>query len=238
LIEPGFQSIEPTPQYPIGVSAATLASYAWESRAAQVITFKDTLKIELRRIQLGRCCYCRRLLGDVRDTHLEHFLEKAAFPKFAFEICNLGLSCSTCNGHKNSKYLRISNFVGRKISKRTGVPTKVMRCAGLSGACGSSLPMTSGNYRWVHPHFDRFGNHIVIRKGWIYQACTPKGHRTIQSLRFNLLGEIERRNMIERLAATSGMTALLWGVVAEFDKFSAKDLVEELVAEIRARKQR
>ncbi|WP_164844757.1 HNH endonuclease [Brucella pituitosa] len=99
----GFERILPTPTYASGVTLASFAGRNWDSRAKIVTEFKQNLKSTLRHAQRSLCCYCRRPLGDYRDTELEHIIEKSAHPAFTFEI-NLALSCSTCNNQKARSY--------------------------------------------------------------------------------------------------------------------------------------
>jgi hypothetical protein len=233
----GFHRISPTPLYPFGITLATLSGLPWSSEAGAVIQFKNGLKKDLRKLQLGRCCYCRRLLGDPISTHLEHFLEKAEYASFTFEICNISLSCGICNGAKTRCYLRVSAHLTKRLSLKMGVKTKARQCPALVGklAAGAPLPTASADYRWVHPHFDDYGNHIAIARSWMFRGVTRKGARMIRSLQLNALASLEKSAMGERLAMQDGALSVLLVAIGELKTHQAKDICRVVAAEVRRR---
>lgn len=220
----GFDKISPTPQYPPGINAFQLSSYDWSSKAGVVLQFKAALKADLRIAQLGRCCYCRRLLFDDISTHIEHFVEKAQYPRFAFEIKNLALSCGTCNTQKNGSNKSLAALL-KKRSERQGNVLK-LRCPTLAQelAPNSPLPSSPLSYRWVHPHLDKYSDNIQINKGWVFIGKTLKGSRTIRGVNLNALAQIERRALFERLATRGGKLSMFVGVIAELEQHRAKEV--------------
>lgn len=237
MISAGFEMITPTPAYPDRITASDLATYNWESNAKIVVRFKSNLKDQFRHLQSGRCCYCRRLLGDIRDTQLEHFIEKSVLKQFTFEICNLALSCSTCNGMKNVLYQKLSGYLSRQASVASGMRTKILKCPALSAVFMPSAPLISNPaaYRWIHPHFDNYSANVKIRKGWIYQPITSKGRRTIRGLQLNTLGVIESRIRVERFKSKPNLLAIFIGGLAERDTATTKAIAEEIAVEIKRR---
>jgi uncharacterized protein (TIGR02646 family) len=232
----GFENIVTAPAYPPGVSASHLAGLDWGSQALVVLQFKTAIKRDLREAQVGRCCYCRRVLFDDIATHIEHFIEKAQYAEFTFEIQNLALSCGTCNTQKNGR----NKSLAALLKKRADREGKVLRprCQTLCRdfAPGSPLPSDSLSYRWVHPHFDRYSVNIQISKGWVFVGKTFKGTRTIRGANLNALALIERRALSERLTTRGGMLSLLVGLIAELDRHRAREVAVAVVKVLRRRR--
>jgi len=227
--------INPTPSYPNGYDKNTYLGRKWESKAECVTKLKKKLKDDLRNIQVARCCYCRRHLGDIQDTHLEHFIEKSAFPDLTFSIKNLSLSCSTCNTMKNSCFRRLSTKESMRQSRLAGVIVKAYRCPVLTKSTLSSLS-DANEYRWFNPHLEPFSDHIVIRKNWIFLAKTAKGRRVTKSLKLNALKNVELRAASERLAAKKGTLAFTVGLISEASHFNGSALAQIASTEIRRRR--
>jgi hypothetical protein len=230
-----FEKIEPTPSYPHGCTEITYQGKSWDSRAASVVEFKKHLKDLLRSSQVGRCCYCRRHLGDIQDTHLEHYIEKAAFPALTFSILNLALSCSTCNTKKNSVFLKTSNALSKVQSAAQGAAVKLFCCPVLRNGSLSNISDTN-EYLWVHPHVDRFSEHMVIKKDWVFSWLTPKGRCCIESLHLNDLYNIEMRAAAERLAEKRGTLEFVAAIIAESSNLSTATLATIAATEIRRRR--
>lgn len=231
----GFEKIDPVPDYPATASAAALVGAAWQPETAVVRRFKGHLKPELRRAQLGRCCFCRRLLYDDYASHLEHFVDKDHYSVFTFEIRNLALACGTCNIQKNGHF-RSNETKQERRAKRSGT-TLVLRCPVLTKevAAGSPFPTTEDAFRWVNPYVDTYTDHIELSKGWVFQAKTSKGRRTIRGVKLNEIANIERRALAERLETRGGRLSMLVGAIAELNHHRAKE-VAAAVAKVIARR--
>lgn len=236
-IDIGFEYIHPTPVYPAGRTSASYITYSWASQANQVTAFKQQLKDTLRLVQRGRCCFCRRPLADPMVTDLEHFIEKSAYPQFSFEITNLALSCRVCNSKKNTTFLRLHSSLNNRASRSGGNRT-TYRCPTLAPHMAplTALPSTAASYRWVHPHFDIYSDHLVIQKGWIFQWRTNKGLRTIRGLELNALAQLERRALAERIARGGGPLSWAFAALAELNNASAPQIASSLASYIRLRR--
>jgi len=221
----GFDMIDPTPNYAIGVSLASFAGLPWKSRAGIVTAFKDNLKSELRRTQRTLCCYCRRPLGDPRDTDLEHIIERSVHPAFTFEIRNLALSCSTCNGKKAKAYALLCGKLTKRSSRVLGGGGRVVRSPVLSSNVPPVAISSAADFRWVHPHLDVFSDHIVVSKGYIFQRRTLKGHRTIQGLELNALTRLEHRAAVEKLSLRPGPISVAIGLAAQSHFHSPRQIL-------------
>jgi hypothetical protein len=232
MIDPGFENIIPTPPLPPGVTSAQLASLRRKSKAAAAKAFRTHIKTELRLAQRARCCHCRRPLGLVPDTDIEHLVERAVVAHFDYAIQNLAISCSFCNGAKNDSFMALSKRI------HSGDPLRpwTAPAVGVALAVGCPLPTAPADYRWVHPHFDAFSDHIVIHKGWIYEWLTGKGRRSVRGLRLNEVFNIERRLRQERLMGRRGPLSLIVGVVAELDRATAVQVIADLAQAIRSAK--
>ena len=105
--------------------------------------------------QNTRCCYCNRHLGidNHRMWDVEHIVPRSRHARFMFEPANLAASCPDCNNEKADK----DSLVNTKRK---------------------TYPRNSDAFRIVHPHFDRFEDHIhQIRM--VYLPKTEKGTNTI-----------------------------------------------------------
>lgn len=233
----GFERIAPTPGYPVGTTAAALSGLGWESRVNVAVTFRGGLKIALRTAQLGRCCFCRRQLYDDYATHLEHFVDKATFPQFGYEIRNLALSCGTCNIRKNA-YFSTWNRKYRFLTKSFVGPLPA-RCPVLSAALNhcDPFPTSPVNFKWVNPHFHNYSQHILLARGWVFEGQTREGRRTIRSLKLNDLGQIERRALAERLEARGGTLSMLVGAISMLDQHRANDVKDAIIKVIHRRRE-
>lgn len=232
----GFEKIDPTPTYPSTVSAVKLRGLKWNSQKKVVVDFKVHLKKEFRKIQHGRCCFCRRLLPDDYATQLEHFVDKDQYPQFTFEIKNLALACGTCNSRKNGIFSTIK-AKHKKYLKRQGIAIAT-RCPVLVQELpsGSAFPNNAAAFRWVNPHFDNFSDHISLLKGWVFRSESRKGIRTIRGAGLNDIALIEQRVLKERLDSRAGTLAMLVCAIAEFEYHTAKDLAAALCQEIARRR--
>lgn len=232
----GFERIAPAPTYVIGTSRAALLGREWGDQSVVVETFKATLKSELRALQKGRCCFCRRVLFDDYATHLEHFVEKAQYAQYTFEVQNLALSCGTCNIQKNAQNRSLLAYL--KARAKRGGKAVTPRCQTLTNELspGTPFPLTAASYRWVHPYFDDYSNNILIERGWIFVGKTVKGVRTIRGVRLNALALVERRALMERLESRGGRLAMLVGAIAELNQHRATEVGTALAKVLRRRR--
>lgn len=233
----GFERIVPTPTYPAGITPVALNGLPWESKANVAVAFRGGLKVALRTAQLGRCCFCRRQLYDDYATHLEHFVDKATFPHFSYEIRNLALCCGTCNIRKNSYFStwdRRYRFMTRKF-----VGPVLARCPVLSVVlnAGDPFPTIPASFYWVNPHIHNYSQHIQLSRGWVFEGRSPEGKRTIRSLKLNDVGQIERRALAERLEARGGALSMLVGMISLLDQHRANDVRDAIVKVIRRRRE-
>lgn len=225
----GFERITPTPGYPAGITASALNGLPWTSQANVVLAFKSELKVALRTCQLGRCCFCRRALYDDYATHLEHFLDKASFADYRFEIRNLALSCGTCNIKKNGYFSTWSKRY-QLITKSTVVTRTPVLRAQLNP--GDAFPTAPIDFRWVNPHVHNYSQHVTLTRGWVFKGRTSEGRRTIRGLRLNELAEIERRALTERLGMRGGVLSTLVAALAEMNQHRAHEAARAAVAVI------
>jgi hypothetical protein len=105
--------------------------------------------------QQYRCCYCQQELINEhgRAWDVEHVIARSQNPRFMFEPRNLAVACTECNGNKS------------KVSVTRKVPVR--------------LPTAPASYLIVHPHFDRYEEHIEIEGNYTFHALTEKGSFTI-----------------------------------------------------------
>jgi uncharacterized protein (TIGR02646 family) len=228
MLSIGYENISPTPEYPEGICLNSLRGSGWDSKSAKVQKFKEHVKEKFRESQRGRCAFCRRQLGDIRDTHLEHFIEKAAYPDFTFVITNLALTCSTCNGRKEDERKRLLKTLRVRAKRRGRVIGDIRLTPAVFGTITDEMPRLA-QYRWIHPHFDVYSKNVSIKKDWIYVPCSLKGYRTVRSLRLNELASMERIARRERLLSKKGLVALLGtAIFAESENATIKTIFSDL----------
>lgn len=237
MIKVGFEQIHPIPVLPADIVVANLKGLSWNSRVKAVTAFKDTLKPMLRQVQQGRCSLCRRFLYDDYATHLEHFIEKAIYQDFTYEVMNLSLSCGTCNSGKNGYNSRLNGLINKRAKRRGQTASKHCPVLAVTIAANASMPVSPASYRWIHPYFDRYSDSIEIHKGWIFIGKSRKGIRTIRSVKLNALAQIERRALAERLEARSGRLSKLLGATAELDKHRAGHLFKLVTKQLWKRRE-
>lgn len=226
-INSGFEIISPIPTYPEEITKEDLDGKKWENSNPKnrVPKFKTHLKDQLRLTQDGRCAYCRRFLGLVSDTHLEHIIEKAIYSNFTYEIVNISLSCSECNSAKNQHCQKLTKALKQKKS----VPPFLFSPINLA----TGYPLASEAYRFVHPYFDRYSDHISITKGWIYKSHSVKGAKQIRFLKFNAIGIIEKKFRIERLRARKGKPSKLLYLMSECCYEKLPDLISQFTESLK-----
>lgn len=119
------------------------------------------------RAQQWVCAYCAQQISMVSpaNAHIEHIIAKSVNEKFVFEPVNLCVICADCNTIKRAQ--EVENIID-SVTKR-----KYVR-----------YPTASSSFKIVHPHFDNWEDHLVIRAG-IYHHLTNKGRFTIYCCELN-----------------------------------------------------
>ena len=132
-----------------------------------LLPIRSKIRSFYRAQQIGTCAYCK---GDISLTsagnaHVEHIAPKALYFNFMFEPRNLCVVCADCNVIKRNQ--EVVNEIPDTLSR--GV---------------SQYPRSSGAFKIVHPHFDDYDDHILI-KGRIYIDKSVKGAFTISACKLN-----------------------------------------------------
>lgn len=231
----GFEKVDPTPAMPEGVTSAMLNGRDWESNARAVKAFKAHLKLDLRGTQKARCCFCRRFLGDHEDATLEHFMEKAIHTAFTFEIKNIALSCARCNRRKQHNCSRLWSLLDRFEFYRSGSKPGLRSSAVFSSLAPVLVLPLENQYRWVHPHFHSYSEHILLSIGWIFVPISKQGRRTIRGLGLNEIAELERRKSEEQWMEDGGgelaRAVMLVGEVGPERAMEISAAIEKVVRE-------
>jgi hypothetical protein len=135
------------------VSADGLVSDPWADD--RVTIMKSRAKKHYVSEQGNRCCYCTQqwLTEHGRVWDLEHVVPKVLRPEFMFEPRNLAIACPDCNQAKWHK------------ETLTGQPV-------------TEYPSSTDSFLVVHPHFDRWEDHID-KCGVVYKPISDKGQWTV-----------------------------------------------------------
>lgn len=118
--------------------------------------FKQRVRDYYRKKQNRRCAYCRTIVRTGQSSpEVEHIVPKSDRPMWMYEPFNLCMSCKACNTKKSTKnvltYKNIATF-----------------------------PYDSQSYLLVHPHIDRYSQHINLIDDILYEGLTDKGRETIR----------------------------------------------------------
>lgn len=151
--------------------------------------FKDRLREDYYDKQHLRCAYCRMELRPESYTpEIDHIIPKSKKPKWMYEPFNLCVTCKACNTKKGQK----------KVLKDDNV---------------EDLPMESDAYVIVHPHIDRYSEHIQLVDGILYQGISKKGKETVKKcklFRFELAAQRASELIIHgQLSYTKFMMAMV-----------------------------
>lgn len=134
-----------------------LGAKSWKSNAKELHTFirgdikkrtnlKEKIKKALKIYQENHCYYCGIyfpfLRNDLTNVHIDHFYPKGAehghYGKYVFEMRNLVLSCSICNG------------LGVKGENDYGIHVDE-----LLSRIGTTI---------IHPYFDDINEHFLLNE--------------------------------------------------------------------------
>lgn len=158
----------------------------WEQSCLK--KFKNRLREYYFDAQNDKCVYCRMDISSATGiSHIEHIAPKSIYPQWMYEPMNLCLSCPTCNSFKGTNDI-LEHHKGRK------------------------LPTVSDAYKIVHPHLDRYSDHIRIIDSLLYQGLTPKGKYTIDIChltRTSLLEERAKQKILREQSPNSYSEILL-----------------------------
>lgn len=145
---PTLDSIVFTAAEHAAIAAALLTSKPWDWQPGGAEGHAlSSVKTKIRNLHMARhgnrCCYCRKNLhgGGHFIIDREHVLPKsrATFKLLAYEIWNLGIACKRCNmQYKKNKFDFLVDQADPK-KFRSGT-----------------------NYRFIHPNYDLYKDHIRI----------------------------------------------------------------------------
>lgn len=121
-----------------------------------------------RNEQTAICAFCKEPVSIISalNCHVEHIVPKSIHLKFIFIPKNLCVVCADCNTIK------------REQETLNEIPET------LKNTDAKIYPRTSDSFKIVHPHFDNYNEHILIKNGF-YVDRTMKGHFTIGACKLN-----------------------------------------------------
>lgn len=119
--------------------------------------FKERLRSFYLASQRRRCAYCRTIIKvSQAPAEIEHIVHKSFKPEWMYEPFNLCVSCKSCNTKKSTKPVLDENI------------------------STEALPLRSDDYIMIHPHLDKFSEHINIIDDVLYEGISDKGRETIR----------------------------------------------------------
>lgn len=132
-------------------------------------SLRQFIRDHYRRQQTGICSYCKGQLSvqSTANCHVEHIAPKSKYVDFIFEPKNLCVICADCNEIKRSQ--ETLNEVSDTV---------------VNGKSRKRYPRSSGAFKIVHPHFDKWDEHIE-KFGTFYVDKSDKGHFTIGACKLN-----------------------------------------------------
>lgn len=133
----------------------------WDGTCNTRKAFRKEVRDYYRDEQRLTCPYCGRFReefhGGVWD--IDHIIPKSSYPEYLYTPKNLAVTCKDCNTHKSNKSPLSSPIVN-------GTPYPVQRAA----------------YKIIHPHLDRYDQHITLSRDAEGRSChvpfTDKGRET------------------------------------------------------------
>lgn len=126
----------------------------WE--ATCLSEFKIRARDYYRKMQNRRCAYCRTIVKTSQASpEIEHIIPKSVKPDWMYEPFNLCMSCKKCNTKKSTNKV-------------------------LTDECVKALPLDSDSYTIIHPHIDKYSEHINIIQDIFYEGLSDKGKETIR----------------------------------------------------------
>lgn len=152
---------------------ALIRQYNFEWESIKLKPIKDKIRNWYINEQNNLCAYCKLPFRD--DKQVEHIVPKKGKygrKEFTFYSKNLAVSCKHCNSSKS-----INNDMIPWDKK--------------------SYPYSGCDFRIVHPHFDKYFDHIEIVDNSRYVRKTIKGLNTIN--RCNLYNPIILEVLVETM---------------------------------------
>lgn len=171
--------------------------------------FKANIRSDLKIQQGNRCAFCRcRVSVGTSYSNLEHLVPKGAYPQFEFLPINLAYSCHKCNFGK-----------GKKSTIAAPVTPKISQ----------TYPTTGAGFTIVHPHFDRYEQHIDFIDDIIVAAVpgSTKGPRSIKFYRLARPELAEERAFEWKLKKQSVNKKLLNNLVSTLH---SQDIIDQMIA--------
>lgn len=153
------------------------------------------------------CCFCKQkfYVKSNRVWDAEHIISKIAHPEFMFEPKNLCISCPDCNNEKRDKSVLDRENIVR-------------------------FPTSSSAYKIVHPHFDKYEDHLnVLVVGKLYEWKTKKGLFTYRIYGLDRFMEDSGRN--SSTDSCSNVKKLMKSALISSNDYEVveKELLEELI---------
>ena len=135
---------------------------------ADLQTVRSYIRNFYKNEQTGICAYCKGSVSLISalNCHVEHIVPKSLHFDFIFTPKNLCVICADCNTIKREQ-------------ETLGVIPET-----LENAQAVLYPRTSNSFKIVHPHFDVYSEHILIKNGF-YVDKSMKGHFTIGACKLN-----------------------------------------------------
>jgi len=168
---------------------------------------RKTIKDHYLKEQNFTCCFCKQqiFVKSNRAWDAEHIISKFSHPAFMFEPQNLCISCPDCNNEKRDK----------------GVLDRESRVR---------FPTISSAYKVVHPHFDKYEEHLkVLVVGKLYKWKTKKGRFTCRIYGLDRFMEDSGRN--SNVESGSNVQKLMKSALISSTDYEIveKQLLEELL---------
>ncbi len=135
-----------------------------------LLSVRKEIRDFYRKEQKGICSYCKEVvsLTSTNNCHIEHIAPKSLHLKFIFTPKNLCVVCADCNEIKrNQETIGEIPETLHKASARIQYPT------------------SSSAFKIVHPHFDKYDEHIMIINGYYIDKGSKKGNFTIGACNLN-----------------------------------------------------
>jgi uncharacterized protein (TIGR02646 family) len=139
----------------------------WELK--EIEKLKKEIRGYYRKEQKILCAYCKYPVSVIYPTncHIEHIAPKSIHPEYIFEPKNLCVICADCNQIKRDQETthQIPDTLKKKYKRK--------------------YPDKSEDFYIVHPHFDKYDDHILIINGYYIDKGSKKGSFTIGACLLN-----------------------------------------------------